>query len=58
MQAELHPVPHHGALFLLERKTDKLQTMIIQTSVFGRHLLKNKVSLSLEKQMTVFVANY
>lgn len=47
----------HGALFLLDITTDKLQTMIIQTSIFDRTFSQKKGSLSLEKQMRLFAAN-
>lgn len=40
----------HGALFLLDITTDKLQTMINQTSVFDRHFLKKRGACHLKNK--------
>lgn len=40
----------HGALFLLDITTDKLQTMIIQTSIFDRHFLKKRGACHLKNK--------
>lgn len=40
----------HGALFLLDITTDKLQAMIIQTSVFDRHFLKKRAACHLKNK--------
>lgn len=49
LQVELNEF-FHGALFLLDITTDKLQTMINQTSVFDRHFLKKRGACHLKNK--------